>query len=247
MAHDGCLQHPATCSSIHFQQENRTRENWPCMKQRPPSAIGLCSLRSVPRPPSGEALTDGLTDDQGDMGVGKVPTVYTVRGHLPLYFWGDAQAMLRQLKIRINFMFCILNRIYFTSVQFSRSVMYDSLRPHGLQHTRPPCPSATTRACLNSCPSSRRCHPTISSSVVPFSSCLQSFPASGSFLVSQFFASRGQKYWSFSFSISPSSEYSGLIIFQDWLSFRTDFLEAWLVWSPCSPRDSLESSWEDSV
>ena len=78
------------------------------------------------------------------------------------------------------------------SVQFSRSVMSDSLRPHGLQHTRLPCPSPTPRACSNSCPSSQWCHPTISSSVVPFSSCLQSFPASGSFPISPFFASGGQ-------------------------------------------------------
>ena len=78
------------------------------------------------------------------------------------------------------------------SVQFSRSVTSGSLRPHGLQHARLPCPSPSPRACSNSCPSSRWCHPAISSSVVPFSSCLQSFPASGSFPVSQFFASRGQ-------------------------------------------------------
>ena len=78
------------------------------------------------------------------------------------------------------------------SVQFSCSVMSDSLWPHGLQHTRLPCPSPTPRACSNSCPLSRWCHPTISSSAVPFSSCLQSFPASGSFPVSWFFASGGQ-------------------------------------------------------
>ena len=67
-----------------------------------------------------------------------------------------------------------------------------TLRPHGLQHTRPPCPSPTPGACSNPCPSSRRCHPTMSSSVVPFSSCLQSFPASGSFPMSQFFEEGGQ-------------------------------------------------------
>ena len=78
------------------------------------------------------------------------------------------------------------------SVQFSRSVVSDSLRPHGLQHARPPCPSPTPGSCSISCPSSRRCHPTISSSVVPFSSCLQSFPASGSFLMSWLFTSGGQ-------------------------------------------------------
>ena len=78
------------------------------------------------------------------------------------------------------------------SVQFSHSVVSDSLRPCGLQHARLPCPSPAPDACWNSCPSSRWCHPTISSSVVPFTSCLQSFPASGSFPMSQFFASGGQ-------------------------------------------------------
>ena len=78
------------------------------------------------------------------------------------------------------------------SVQFSHSVVSDSLQPHGLQHTRLPCPSPIPRACSNSCSSSWGCHPTISSSVVPFSTCLQSFPASGSFPPSQFFASGGQ-------------------------------------------------------
>ena len=77
-------------------------------------------------------------------------------------------------------------------VQFSHSVVSDSSRPHGLQHTRPPCPSLTPGAYSNSCPLSWWCHPTISSSVVPFSSHLQSFPASGSFPMSQFFPSGGQ-------------------------------------------------------
>ena len=76
--------------------------------------------------------------------------------------------------------------------QFSGSVMSDSLWPHGLQHTRLPCPSPTPRACSNSCPLSRWCHPTISSSVIPCSSCLQSFPASGSSQMSQLFPSGGQ-------------------------------------------------------
>ena len=76
--------------------------------------------------------------------------------------------------------------------QFSRSVASNSLWPSGLQHARPPCPSPTPGACSNSCPLNRWCHPTISFSVVPFSSCFQSFPASGSFPMSQFFASSGQ-------------------------------------------------------
>ena len=78
------------------------------------------------------------------------------------------------------------------SVQFSHSVVSNSLRPHGLQHARLPCPSPTPGVYLNSCSLSRWCHPTISSSVVPFSSHLQSFPASGSFQTSQFFVSGGQ-------------------------------------------------------
>ena len=83
------------------------------------------------------------------------------------------------------------NANYKTS-QFSHSVMSDSFRPHGLQHIRPHCPSPTLGAYSNSCPLSQWCHPTISSSVVPFSSCLQSFPASGFSPVSQFFKSGGQ-------------------------------------------------------
>ena len=93
------------------------------------------------------------------------------------------------------------------------------MRPHGLQHASLPCSPPTPRACSNSCPSSRLCHPTISSSVVPFSSCLQSCPASGSFPVSSLH--RVTKVLEFfSFSISPSNEYSGLISFRiDWLDF----------------------------
>ena len=95
-------------------------------------------------------------------------------------------------------------------IQFSCSVMSDFLQPYGLQHTRLPCPSPTPRACSNSHPSSWWYHPTISSSVIPFSSCLQSFPASGSFPRSQFFASGGQ-------SIGTSASASVLPMnIQDW-------------------------------
>ena len=97
--------------------------------------------------------------------------------------------------------------------------MSNSLWPHGLQHARLPCPPPTPRACSNSCPLSWWCHPNISSSVIPFSSHLQSFPASGSFLVESVLPIRWPKYWSFSFNTSPSNEYSGLI------SFRTDWLD----------------------
>ena len=114
-------------------------------------------------------------------------------------------------------------RNQFSSVQFHSSVMHNSLPAHGLQHNRLPCPSPTPRACSNPWTSSRWCHPTISSSVVPFSSCLQSFPASGSFQMSQFIASGGQ-------SIGVSASTTVLLMnIQDWFNLRL------MVWSPCSP------------
>ena len=97
-----------------------------------------------------------------------------------------------------------------TSVQFSYSVMSNSLQPHGLQHTSLPCLSPTPGACSNSSLFSQWCHQTISSSVVPFSSCLQSFPASGSFPISWFFASGGQNI-----GISASASVFPMNI-QDW-------------------------------
>ena len=103
---------------------------------------------------------------------------YNDKGFDLMRAWGSLQPLL--------FSWFCLPRF---SVQFSHSVVSDSLRPHGLQHARPPYPSPTPRACSNSCPSSQWCHPIISSSVIPFSSCLQSFPASGSFPRSQFFVS----------------------------------------------------------
>ena len=99
---------------------------------------------------------------------------------------------------------------------FSRSVMADSLQPHGLQHARVPCPSPSPGVYSNSCPLSQWCHPTISSSVIPFSSCPQSFPASRSFPISQHFASGGQ-------SIGASASASVLPVNIQ-------------GWSPCSPR-----------
>ena len=99
--------------------------------------------------------------------------------------------------------------VYLQSVQFSRSVVSDSLWPHGLQHTRPPCPSPTPKVYSNSCLLSRWCCTTISSSVVPFSSCLQFFPASGSFPKSQFFASGGQSIGVSASSVLPMN-------FQNW-------------------------------
>ena len=96
------------------------------------------------------------------------------------------------------------------SVKFSRPAVSDSLQPHGLQHTSPPCPSPTPGVYSNWCPLSRWCHPAISSSVIPFSSSLQSFPASGSFPLSQYFTSGGQ-------SIAVSASESVLPVnIQDW-------------------------------
>ena len=117
----------------------------------------------------------------------------------------------------------------FRSDHFGCSVVSDSLQPHGLQHVRVPCPSPTSWTCSNSCPSSQWCHPTISSSVVPFSSHLHSFPASRSLPMSQFFASGGQSIGTpASASVLPMN-ISGLT------SFRID-------WFDCCPRDPQESS-----
>ena len=111
----------------------------------------------------------------------------------------------------------VVKELGMTSVQFSRSVVSDSLWPHELQHARPPCPSPAPGVHPDSHPSSRWCHPAISSSVVPFSSCPQSLPASV-FSNESTLHMRWPKYWSFSFSIIPSKEIPGLISFRiDWL------------------------------
>ena len=114
-------------------------------------------------------------------------------------------------------------------VEFSCSVVFNSLQPHELQHTGPPCPSPTPEVHPNPSPLSQWCHPTVSSSVVPFSSCPQSFPASGSFQMSQFFPSGGQSTGvSASTSVLPMNT-------QDWSPL------GWTGGSPCSPRNSQES------
>ena len=102
--------------------------------------------------------------------------------------------------------------------QFTRSVLSDFLRPHGLQHARLPCPSPTPRASSNTCPLSLWCHPTFSASVVPFFSCLQSFPASGSFQMRKLFSSGGQ-----SIGVSASASVLAMNI-QDWFSL------GWIGW-----------------
>ena len=103
----------------------------------------------------------------------------------PLSFWLWLIRKNNEVWITLPCNFLI---VIWYSVQFSRSVVSDSLRPHELQHVRPSCPSPTPGVHSNSCPSSRWCHPAISSSVVPFSSCPQSLPASESFPMSQLFA-----------------------------------------------------------
>ena len=117
----------------------------------------------------------------------------------------------------IQFLVCIYCNMI-TTVQFSRSVMSDSLRPHGLQHTRPPCPSPTPGVYSNSYPLSQWCQPTVSSSVVPFSSHPQSFPASGSLQMSQFFTSGGRRT-----GVSASTSDLPMNI-QDW------FPSGWTGW-----------------
>ena len=127
---------------------------------------------------------------------GMLPRIIYPVGHL---LTSDSKHYSSHIQVSHEFMwlsgFCILLHWTFyipCTVQFSRSVVSNSLRPHGLQHARPPCPSPTPGVYSNSCLLSQWCHPTISSSVIPSFSCLQSFPASGSFAVSQFFTSGGQ-------------------------------------------------------
>ena len=114
------------------------------------------------------------------------------------------------------------------SVQFSPSIVSDSLWPRGLQHTGPPCPSPTPGAYSNSCPSSQWCHPAISSSVVPSSSCPQSFPALGSFPMSQFFALGGQ-----SIGASASASVVPMNIQDWWGDLTSPFTVVELVWKSC--------------
>ena len=143
--------------------------------------------------------------------LGPIPMRLSVWPHTHKQFWGTSSASQN-------------------STQLNRSVMSNSLQPHGLQQTRLPCPSPTPAAYSNSCPLSQCCHPTILSSVLPFSSHLQSFPASASFPMSQLFTWGGQRA-----GVSASASVLPMNI-QDW------FPRDGLAGSPCSPRDSQESS-----
>ena len=108
------------------------------------------------------------------------------------YLWGILSPLYHLVDCEVKAWVFIISLYLYSTLQFSSSVVSDSLRPHESQHARPPCPSPTPWVHSNSHPSNRRCHPAISSSVVPFSSCLQSLPASESFPVSQLFAWGGQ-------------------------------------------------------
>ena len=130
-------------------------------------------------------------------------------------------------KLLIDYIICSQrSKSSISPVQISRSVVSDSLQPHGPQHSRLPYPAPNPGVYPKSCTLSQWCHPTISSSVIPYSSRLQSFPASGSFQMSQLFAS---SWASASTSVPPMDT-------QDWSPLE------WTGWSPWSPRDSQESS-----
>ena len=130
----------------------------------------------------------------------------------------------------------------FSSVRFSRSVMSDSLWPHGLQHARLPCPSTTPRACSNSCPLTQWCHPTISSSVVHFSSCLQSLPALGPFPISQFFTLGGQSIGA-SASVLPMNIQDWIPLeWTGWISLQSKGLSRVMRWMKLEPIIQSEVS-----
>ena len=124
--------------------------------------------------------------------------IWYYKGHqVPYRFCYVAFQFLLNLKYFLIFRWFLLWPLNYLEVQFSHSVVSDSLWPHEPQHARPPCPSLTPGVHPNPCPLSRWCYPTTSSSVVPFSSCPQSFPASGSFQMSQLFASGGSVLFNF--------------------------------------------------
>ena len=143
------------------------------------------------------------------------------------YFWSSA--LLERRLEGTPHGGVMFNHICISSVQFNRSVMSNSLQPHGPQHARPPCPSPTPKVYPSSCPSSWWCHPTISSSVIPFSSCSQSLPASGSFQMSQLSSSGGQ-----SIGISASTSVLPMNI-QDWSPL------GWMGWTSLQSKGLSKS------
>ena len=148
--------------------------------------------------------------------------LWAPRSQLPAKGWPCGWGFLAELSEVSYVIFFYL--LY--SVQFSRSVMSNSLRPHGVQHARPPCPSPTPGIYSSSWPLSQWCHPTISSSVVPFSSCPQSFPASWSFQMSQFFPSGGQSI-GVSASVLPRNIQHGFPLgWTGWISLQSKGLSS---------------------
>ena len=148
------------------------------------------------------------------------PVTTSKNGFFFIQFQWQTEVRFSSVKYDLFFKdnLCHLCGVRFSSVQFSHSAVSNSLWPRESQHARPPCPSPTPGVYSNSCPSSRWCHPTNSSSVVPFSSCTQSLPASGSFPMSQLFAWGGQSIGvSASASVLPMNT-------QDWSSL------GWIGW-----------------
>ena len=148
--------------------------------------------------------------------------------NLTLTFIGPSPRMLARCGLKLPF--------GWSFSQFSHSVVSDSLQPHGLQHTRLSCPSSSPGACSNSCPSNQWCHPTILFFVIPFSSCPQSFPASGSFPRSQFFASGGQ-----STEVSASASVLPMNV-QDWFPLGLTLIGLISWWSEELSRSSPASN-----
>ena len=158
----------------------------------------------------------------GSQGV-RYELVTEMNYHTFLYVLSDFISVFLIFKLRISTWLYFLKNNLHLFIQFSHSVVSNSLWPHEPQHTRAPCPSPTPGVCPNSCPLSRWCHPTISSSVVPFSSCPQSFLASGSFQMSQLFASGGQSIGvSASTSVLPMNTQDwSLLGWTGWISLQS--------------------------
>ena len=173
------------------------------------SIVVLMSQRDWAKTLQTRALCWAQSSDYGCYGLNTVPSSYVEALFPSVMIWN------RVYKEVINVQWYQKGGALINKIQFSRSVISNSLQPHGLQHTRLPCPSPTPRVYSNSCASSQWCHPTISSFVIPFSSHLQHFPASGSFPMSQFFTSGGQSIGA-SASVLPV-KFSGVISFRiDW-------------------------------
>ena len=161
--------------------------------------------------------------------------------HILISFLISSMTCLLYRNVLLSLHMFVFLRDFSCSVQFSNSVMSYTLWPHEPQHARPPCPSPTSRVHPNPCPLCQWCHPTISSSVVPFSYCPQSFPASGFFPNESAFCITWPQYWRFSFNISSSNEHPGLSSFRmDWWDILA--VQGTLKSSPTPQFESINSS-----